>query len=471
MTFVHALQSVPPHRFAALALLTIAAALVSTFASSMLLAQNAPRIDNTPTKHDTLVLTIAAARAAALRANPELVAARSDIDIARGQLRQAGILRTNPSADVLGANGGLLSELALTQEIEVAGQRGARRAVARAGVARAELSVSNVVRLTLADVDRGFYRAVAADRRAALAAEVLTLNERLAQAATKQLREGEISKLDYNLSVIELGRSRARALGAGREQQRSTIELRRLLGLPAAAPLRAVFDSTVHHHVPLDSDGATPRVDLSAFGLGSDTAVAAYTQRALAQRPDLAERDAAVAQANADVALARREAFPNLIARVVSEHSEASGTRVLRPGIGITLPLFNRNQGELEARRAVARRTSLERVATATRVRSEVEAATRAYESAAGEVEVFERTVLGPARDNRRLLETAYREGKVGLPVLLLIRNQVTDAEQEYWTAWLAEREAAAELSAALGYSVVNDTIGAASTPTTRTGP
>ena len=47
------------------------------------------------------------------------------------------------------------------------------------------------------------------------------------------------------------------------------------------------------------------------------------------------------------------------------------------------------------------------------------------------------------------LLEIAYREGEVGLPVLLLIRNQVIDAELDYWAAWLAEREAAATLAEA----------------------
>ena len=73
---------------------------------------------------------------------------------------------------------------------------------------------------------------------------------------------------------------------------------------------------------------------------------------------------------------------------------------------------------------------------------------------------MLERTVLGPARDNRRLLEAAYREGKVGLPVLLLIRNQVIDAEQDYWTAWLAERVAEADLRAALALPMSDDTRG-----------
>ena len=70
---------------------------------------------------------------------------------------------------------------------------------------------------------------------------------------------------------------------------------------------------------------------------------------------------------------------------------------------------------------------------------------------------MLESTVLAPARQNRQLLEIAYREGKVGLPVLLLIRNQVIDAELDYWTAWLAEREALATLAEATGANLVPD--------------
>lgn len=400
---------------------------------------------------DTVWLTIDQARAAALRANPELSATRLDIDVARGLLRQAGILRFNPSGDVLGSGArGSAPEISIGQELEIAGQRGVRRAVAQAGLSRATFSVANAARMTLADVDRGFFRAVAADRRVELAQEVLALNERLAFVATRQLREGEISKLDYNLSVVERGRARARAFAARREQQQSAIELRRLVGISDVPPVHAVYDSTVHRHAVIDSAGVQ-RTDLNAFGAPGDTSAEQLVARALARRPDLAERGAAVTQAEAGVALAQREALPNLFARVLSEQNAVGSGRALRPGIGLTIPLVNRNQGEIEARRAMVRQATLDRVATASRVRADVEVALRAYQAAAGEIEVLETTVLGPARENRRLLEAAYREGKVGLAVLLLIRNQVIDAEQEYWTAWLAERAAAAELVAAVG--------------------
>ena len=134
------------------------------------------------TPSDTLRLTLSHAHRRAVEANPELQAARYDIDSARGESRQVGLLiRNNPQVDVLG--GGIGTEGELSQEIEFAGQPFARRASGRAGVERASAEVVNSARLVLAEVDRAFYRLTAADRRTTLAEEVLTLNQRLSEFA------------------------------------------------------------------------------------------------------------------------------------------------------------------------------------------------------------------------------------------------------------------------------------------------
>lgn len=392
---------------------------------------------------DTVRLTLDDARTRALRANPELVAARFDTAIARGELGQAALpLRFNPVADVLGARGGNGVEAGVTQELEVFGQRSVRVGARRAGLERATAGVANATRLTVGVVDRTFYRLVATSRRLALAEEILALNQRLADVAQRQLAAGEISRLDFNLAVVELGRSRSRMLTARRERVQTALELERLVGLPRGTPLAPVFDPSVHTERDLQ-----PLADSASV-----IDVEQLTQHALGRRPDVIERSAATREAAAEAALARREALPNLLLRGASE--PGGGGRVLRPGVGLTLPVFNLNRGTVAARRATTRQAELESAAVATRVRTDIAAAASAYQSAAEEVDVLEATVLGPARQNRQLVETAYREGEVGVAVLLLIRNQAIDAELEYWTSWLAEREALAALLEATGDNV-----------------
>ena len=428
---------------------------------------SAPTLPTRSSPGDTLRLTLAVARALALRSNPELRATRLGIDIARGELRQAGLLlQSNPSADVLA--GGPGAEIGLTQEIEIAGQRGARQAAGRAGVERAQASVLNAARLTVADADRAFYRLAASRQREALATEILVLNARLTNVSTRQLIAGDISQLEANLATVEYGRSRARALGARRERTSAEAELRRLLGLPITTPIAPRIDLQIILPPVVPSGVNTPSASVQSSALLDSLSVArsldslfvdtlavdSLTTLALARRPDLVERAAAARQALGQASVARREAFPNLALRASSEQLEGGEGRALRPGIGITLPVFNRNQGEVEARRAEARQAQLERAALVVGVRSDVATAVTTYETAAAETSVLERTVLAPARENRRLLEIAYRAGKVGLPELLLIRNQVMDAELEYWEAWLAAHEALADLDAATGRNV-----------------
>ncbi|MHB8837826.1 MAG: TolC family protein [Gemmatimonadaceae bacterium] len=401
---------------------------------------------------DTLRLTLAQARVRGLADNPDLTAIRLDTAITRGLLRQAAAVSFNPTVDVLTPTAGLTSEIGLTQEVEVFGQRSRRVSAARAGLTRSRAEIANTARLTVGEIDRGFYRLVSASQRAILADEVLALNQRLASVAERQLAAGEISRLDYNLALVELGRSRSRALATRREREQVELDLQRLLGLRTHAHIVPDFGSMRDEGMP-DSAGDALRGSHAhaarAAQLDADSLVAV----AIALRPDLVAHAAAIEQAQAEAGLVRRDALPNVLLRGVLE-TNSTGGRSVRPGFGLTLPLFNRNRGLSDARTAEAQQSALARASLLIRLRTEIAAEVAAYRSAAQEVEILETTVLTPARQNRQLLETAYREGKVGLPVLLLIRNQVIDAELEYWASWLAERVALADLAEATAENI-----------------
>lgn len=405
------------------------------------------------TRADTIRLSLAEARTLALEANPDLAAARHSTAIARGVLRQAGVFRFNPSADVLGTTNGNEVEAGISQEIEVFGQRGVRLSVGRAGVEGAMARVANTARITIGEVERTFYRLVSAAERTELARDVLALNERLADVAQRQLAEGEISRLDLNLAVVELGRARARALATRREREQAAIELGRLVGAPLGTPILASVDSA-----ELRTGRDSTHISVWRMETRQDTARAAETEQltalALARRPDLAERAAVIRRANAELSLAGREALPNPIVRGVFEMPTDGGSTTFRPGVGMSLPFLNRNQGERQALRAALRQAELEHTSLARRVGAEVAAAVATYHSAVSEVEVLAATVLAPARQNRQLAEIAYREGEIGLPVLLIIQNQAIDAELDYWATWLAAREALATLAEATGENV-----------------
>ncbi|MEX2584425.1 MAG: TolC family protein [Gemmatimonadota bacterium] len=405
--------------------------------------QEAPR--------DTLTLTLSEAHRRALALNPEHLADRQQIDIANGQLTQARTYAFNPELEVqapgVGAGGALREyELSFIQEIEWAGQRGLRVRAARSGADLAAAAVHNSARQILADVSYAFYGTLAAEQRLGVARELVQLNEELVTITRIQAREGEISVMDANLAEIEAGRARAAVLAAEREQTTARLQLQRLLGLGPEQPLR------IRDDVP-----AAP----SPSNLNPDSLVAF----ALARRPDLAAGTRALEQAETLVRLARREAIPNVRLSLFVERDGANrtapdisgapslGSRLESPrvglGVSLALPIFQRNQGLIDERAAQGEQARLAREASELTVRTEVVNAYQAYRAASEETRVFEQDVLEPARANQRLLETALRAGKVGLPTLLLLRNQLLDAELSYWDAWLEQRWALVDLSVA----------------------
>ena len=388
---------------------------------------------------DTLVLALDDIQRLAIGRSPTLLGVRQETAIARGALRQTRVLRSNPELAVQSAGGALGSaadqlQLTVLQEIEFAGQRGLRIDAARIGLGRTAFDVQDAARLTIAEASAGFYRAVAADRRLEVAAEALALVERLLAAVRIQVREGEISRLEANLAEIEAGRARGRVLSARRAAVSAELELRLLVGLDADTPLRLVADST-----------AALLTDIDA--LSGDSLLAL----ALVGRPDLAATGEAVREAETLRALGRREAFPNLRIGVGGNRSPNDGSVQFGPAFGLTLPFFNRNQGLGDQRRALGDQAQFARRSALLRVETDVTVAERAYRAAAEEARVYEFEVLARAHENAALLETAYGAGKIDLSTLLLLRNQLLDAEFGFWDAWLAQREALVQLDAATG--------------------
>lgn len=401
---------------------------------------------------DSLTLTLADARRRALAQNPAYLAERQDLEIARGQLTQARVYNFNPELEFEAPGAGTAGalgeyEASLTQQIEYGGQRGLRIDAARIGLERAQMSVGDEARTALAEASAAYYGALAAEQRFAVAEAVLTLNERLREATRVQLQEGEISVLEDNLAAIELGRARARVLTARRQLTSARLALKRRIGLAPEQEIRLVAE--------------VPEAP-SATALDQDSLVAL----ALARRPDLAARTAAVAQYRALQSLARREALPELRVGVLAERAAApslaiggNGDPLLREslagepaigfGVSVSLPVWNRNQGVRAQREAQADQAALRRAVTELEVRTEVMDAYRAYLAATEEAEVFERDVLRPALENQELLEIAYQTGKVDLASLILLRNQLLEAELGYWDAWLARREAWVDLESA----------------------
>jgi cobalt-zinc-cadmium efflux system outer membrane protein len=120
-------------------------------------------------------------------------------------------------------------------------------------------------------------------------------------------------------------------------------------------------------------------------------------------------------------------------------------------GVSITLPVRNRNQGNIQsavarARSAALRKEHLERV-----IREEVMAAVSRYETAAKTLAIFDEGVVQQSRENVRILRAAYDLGEIRLIDVINEQRRLIETQRAY-TDLLRERFlAAVELERAVG--------------------
>jgi len=425
---------------------TLGAVLCGLLVSAPIRGQTPERPSGPVSDTTTAVpLTLDEARRLALRGNPNYLAVTQRLAEAEADLRTASTYPWNPELEVEGPGSfsrGSLGryEARLSQELEWAGQMGLRTQAAEFGSTAAGGEVRDAARNLLRGVEVAYAHLIAARSRRAVAEDIRILNDRLRNAVRVQLDEGQVSVLQANLVEIESGRARARVLEEGQRMRTAEIELTRILGVPAGTPIE-----------PADAEDARPPEPDQL----SETDLLA---QAIVRRPDVAAAEAEVDRSRALDRLATREALPNLRLQGIAER-EAPGAD-LRWGLGlsVSLPLFDRNQGLNARRDAELRAFSLRHEGALLRVEADVRDALQGYRTAAEEMRIYETSVLEPATRNQELLEAAYAEGKLDLEALLLLRNQLLDAELGYWAAWARHREAWAALRSATGANLENVT-------------
>lgn len=255
-------------------------------------------------------------------------------EAADARVRQAGV-RTNPelSVDVenaLGSGpftgyGAAETTLSLSQDLELFGRRQARIDIARAeagiaGLRRDAASVEAASRLALA-----YAEAEAAQRRFALAEEMLDITLADGRAALALVEEGREPLVRGLQAESEVAAARAAYDEAQAERDAAFARLTAVAML--LAPVTSIEESLLD------------RVPLS---------VGAAVSEPLGVQVAQAERDAAEER----IDLERVRALPDVTASVGFRRFEAEDATALTFGVSLPLPLFDRNRGNIDAAHA-----------------------------------------------------------------------------------------------------------------------
>jgi cobalt-zinc-cadmium efflux system outer membrane protein len=381
--------------------------------------------------------------------NPELRAARAEIDAAAARVGQAA-LRPNPLLE-LGGQKAISSDNNLTIGVTLPLDLNGRKE-GRIGVAERELAVKRALfsdreRRLRADIRIKAGELLAARRNLAVADELLQTNRDALTLVRRRVAEGAAPLLEENLTLVEVNRLEAsRHLLASRLEV-TTLALKAQAGLPA--------DSTLVVRGELSAPPTTPERGEAVQG-------------ALAGRADLVAARAEVTAAEARVRKEEAEGRWDASVNVGYQRQEmgfglrgltdSGSTRPIQDtfhyfggGISIMLPVRNRNQGNVAAARAETTMAERRREFMELMARQEVEAAFAQHEAARRSLDLYERGVRDIARRNLGVVRESYRLGRGSLLEVIAEQRRYIEIENGYTDVLRQVYDAAAEIERTVG--------------------
>lgn len=393
------------------------------------------------------LITVDTAVSEALAANLDLQAARLAIDVARGELLQAGRL-DNPE---LGA--GLVDDFAFKSE----GERGfslgfaqrfpitarltREKEVARGDLAIAEAEVRDFARGLIAEGQRAFFSVRALDERIAVGAALIESVRHVEDATARRLAVAEASPAELSLLRIERLRLEQEVLRFTREREVALALLARLLGRSSPERLQ-------------------PSGDLDPGSVSLSKAPGA-SRADHARRPDLEAARAGIERAEASRALARARVWEDWTVGVGFEHERSvfaapigkQRDSLLALDVAVPLPLWNRQEGRIAVADAERRRAQRAREGLQLRIEEEIRAAEARTRTLRTSVDAYAQEILPEATRTQATFERGYQQGLVGIADLLQAQRQHNEARARYVELVGELRQAAIDLEAATAAS------------------
>lgn len=372
-----------------------------------------------------------------LREHPEALSAEAELEREHANAAAASRPLFNPEIELeIESADATEKRLRVSQTLDIAGRRAARTRVAEENVESAALRLAQVRRDLAVELLGALARYWTAAELSDLAAQRVTLLERVADVVGQRARVGDVMQTDVNLAELALVQARIERASA-------------------AADLAAA-EQTLGAIVPASVAGNRPELptNLPAVDVSRERLV-----EAVARAPEVALDRQGVAVAEAQMALRERERRPTPSVSLIGGE-EDNETLV---GIGFSMPLNVRNRfrSEVDAARAEQRRAQRTVDNVTMRALAAAEAATARYRLVRGAWEAWHETGAASLSQQTELLERLWRAGELSLTDYLVQINQTLDTQHSaaelrfrLWDAWFACLAATARTGEWLGLSI-----------------
>jgi len=360
----------------------------------------------------TLRLTLDHSIQLARERNFTLAAAGLNIEASRADRITAGLL-PNPQFSLNGTfidphtpRVGSQVTARIDQPIETFGKRKYRIEASEHAITSSDLQRRHQLRQLTLDVETLFYRILTLQQNLRLAQGSAERFGEILRVNTLRFQKGDISEAELMKVRLQQLDFQNDILSIRQEILDQERRLKELLVIDASVPIELVGDLQYQER----------QVDLGSL-----------KEEAVQLRPDLLEVQSELSRVESEARLARAMRYPNVSVGVEYDTVGPDYHGLLGAGLSISLPIFDRNQGEVRKADIHVETAKLSIKEKERQVLLEVEYAYRDFIQKRAQVSLFESQVLRDAVSSREIAERAYEKGGASLLELF-------DAERIYTT-------------------------------------
>ncbi|MDP2869588.1 TolC family protein [Methyloversatilis sp.] len=367
--------------------------------------------------------TLEQLKALAMEANPSLGAARADVEVSRADTLTARAY-PNPELEVMGGDRnsrgpnlapGSLGTIGLSQRFDYPSQRDARLRVAEAGVVSAQSGVQSFEIDLLAQLKQNYYLVIRFQDELRAAREDLELARSIRNRVEVRVNTGEAPR-------YELIRADTELLTAQKNADAAVLRI-----VQAKTRLRAL----VAGQLPEDFDlqGELERdAELPPLGQLRDDM--------LARNPEIFRLKAEINRFTEQRELEKLRRMPDVSLKLARDRDpEYDANRI---GVAVTIPIFDRRQGQIAQAGAQVERTRLQLDNRLFQLQQQLDAAYRQFELSRNQVSALETGIVREAEAALKVAEAAYRFGERGIldfldaqRVFRAVRNELISARYD----------------------------------------
>jgi cobalt-zinc-cadmium efflux system outer membrane protein len=373
-------------------------------------------------------LTFQAAFDLAVASNLELAAARRGRGVREAAVQAAG---QHPNPDLVFESTKDTPHQTLSLDFPLEPWKRSRRLdVAREELKLADVEDAAALTALRRELRLAFYGLVAADESVSLATAMGQLAARVHEVAQARFDEGAAPRLDVMQSELGLSRAKADLELARSARVSAQAELNALLNRPPAQPIAVVGDSASAPLPTLDQVVAT----------------------AAAGNAELRAAEAELAIEERRLGLLKAERIPTPVVSIGAVFDAPGEFDVgYRAGLGLAVPLFDRNQGQIAGSLAHGDQARFRRDALRRSVEARAFAAHARAVAQRAQLAAYRETLVPTAVTIESLAEEGYRLGRSPVLAVLDAQRTLRDMKSEYLAALLSSQSALADLEGVLG--------------------